>query len=412
MSYAIIRNEKYKRENLKGIYRHNERKNTNYSNKNIDKTRSYLNYSIKSPIYSYEKEFDRIREKYKLKGQIKTVSNIVCEYIITSDKAFFNSIGEEETKRYFETAYKFVCQYKNLGEQYILSAKVHLDEDTPHLHLAFIPVVHTTDKKGNKIDKIACSEFWKAKDSYIQLQNAFHSYMVQNGFDLQRGNSSDRKHLSVKEFKEITNYEKSKKTLKDIKIGLPSVPNIKDFGKFTLKRDERIEEEIIKPKDELIQKLYENNMTLRNELERQVNIIDRAEKFEMERENILQDKIQLETKYNTMTKKLKVKEQELRNEYNAQIGKMKEEFSNKEKMLQKNFERKYDDLIKENKYLNRVIITFKKTIKKFIHWISKRFAIPEEDNLIRDFEKETHTFMDAEEQIRYEKEKEDVEITL
>ncbi len=59
-----------------------------------------------------------------------------------------------------------------------------------------------------------------------------------------------------------------------------------------------------------------------------------------------------------------------------------------------------------------MIITFKKTIKKFIHWISKRFAIPEEDNLIRDFEKETHTFMDAEEQIRYEKEKEDVEITL
>lgn len=37
MSYAIIRNAKYKRENLKGIYRHNERKNKNYSNKNIDK---------------------------------------------------------------------------------------------------------------------------------------------------------------------------------------------------------------------------------------------------------------------------------------------------------------------------------------------------------------------------------------
>ena len=33
MSYAIIRNTKYKRENLKGIYRHNERRNTNYSNK-------------------------------------------------------------------------------------------------------------------------------------------------------------------------------------------------------------------------------------------------------------------------------------------------------------------------------------------------------------------------------------------
>ena len=49
MSYAIIRNANYKRdnlagENLKGIYRHNERRNKNYSNKNIDKEKSYLNY--------------------------------------------------------------------------------------------------------------------------------------------------------------------------------------------------------------------------------------------------------------------------------------------------------------------------------------------------------------------------------
>lgn len=78
-----------------------------------------------------------------MKGQIKVVSNIACEYIITSDKEFFETIGEEETKRYFETAYKFVSEYKNLGEQYILSAKVHMDEQSPHMHLIFLPVVHT-----------------------------------------------------------------------------------------------------------------------------------------------------------------------------------------------------------------------------------------------------------------------------
>ena len=77
------------------------------NNKNIDKSKSYLNYFLKGPQYSYEKEFDRIREKYNLKGQIKVVSNIACEYIITSDKEFLKTIGEEETKRYFEIAYKF-----------------------------------------------------------------------------------------------------------------------------------------------------------------------------------------------------------------------------------------------------------------------------------------------------------------
>lgn len=55
MSYAIIRNAKYKRENLKAVYRHNERKNKNYSNKDIDKTKSYLNYALKEPEFNYEK---------------------------------------------------------------------------------------------------------------------------------------------------------------------------------------------------------------------------------------------------------------------------------------------------------------------------------------------------------------------
>ena len=112
MSYAIIRNTKYKIENLKGIYRHNERRNKNYSNKNINPELSYLNYSLKDCKYSYEKEFDLIKKRYNLKGQIKTVSNIACEYIITSNKEYFNSIGMDETKRYFETAYMLI--YNNL----------------------------------------------------------------------------------------------------------------------------------------------------------------------------------------------------------------------------------------------------------------------------------------------------------
>ena len=84
MSYAIIRNTKYKRENLKGIFRHNERRNKNYSNENIDKEKSYLNYSLKSPQYSYEKEFDKIREKY--------------------NEAFEKSLGEETIDEEQETA--------------------------------------------------------------------------------------------------------------------------------------------------------------------------------------------------------------------------------------------------------------------------------------------------------------------
>ena len=393
MSYAIIRNTKYKRDNLKGIFRHNERRNKNYSNDNIDKEKSYLNYSLKNPKYSYEKEFDRIREKYNLKGQIKTVSNIACEYIITSDKEFFEKIGENETKRYFETAYQFVCEYKNLGEQYILSAKVHMDEQSPHLHLVFLPVVHTQDKKGNNIDKLACSEFWKAKDSYRQLQNAFYDYMVSHNFELERGlpkEETGREHLDLKEYKEITNFEKTKETLKNIKLELPDVPKIADISKFSIKRDEKILEEIIKPKDELINELYQNNLLMHQQLLRQAKIVEEAEKYQIERNNIMADNRDL----------------------HKQIDDIKAEYKQKEDNLEWKYKYRINKLEKENGYLHNVIYKFRETIHKFIEWICVNFNMGAGDTLIRDFERKTRICLDGEEQIKREEREKNMKLEL
>lgn len=146
MSYAIIRNANYKKENLAGLYKHNERKNTNYSNKEINKNNSIQNYSLKECNTTYSNALKTLIQENSLKGRIRKTTNVVCEYIITSDKEFFDSIGEQETKRYFQTAYNFAAKYNGLNEKYILSAKVHLDETTPHMHLVFVPVIHTKDK--------------------------------------------------------------------------------------------------------------------------------------------------------------------------------------------------------------------------------------------------------------------------
>ena len=386
MSYAIIRNTKYKRENLKGIYRHNERRNKNYSNKNINTELSHLNYSLKDCKHSYEKEFDLIKEEYNLKGQIKTVSNIACEYVITSDKEYFNSIGIDETKRYFETAYKFVCEYKNLGEQYILSAKVHMDEETPHMHLVFIPVVHTKDKKGNSIDKIACSEFWKAKDSYRQLQDAFYNYMVANNFELERGNPSERVHLSVEDYKKITNFEESKTLLQDVKLELPNTPDISSFKKLMKNRDEKIQEQIIKPKDKAIKELQEQNAFLTLTLNRQMKTVDKAVKYEKEFKPILEENIELKEKYET-----------LENTYNLKLQEEKTKIQDK-------YENKIYNLEKENNFLRKVINTLQKTVEKFIHWICVKFSISEEAKLISNFELENDTYIDPVKQIEHEEE--------
>ena len=385
MSYAIIRNTKYKRENLKGIYRHNERRNKNYSNANIDKEKSYLNYAIKSPQYSYEKEFERIRRKYDLKGQIKTVSNIACEYIITLDKEFFERIGEEETRRYFETSYKFLSEYKNLGEQYIMSAKVHMDEETPHMHLIFLPVVHTKDKEGNDIDKLACSEFWKAKDSYRQLQNAFYDYMTSHNFKLERGvpiEESGRKHLDLKEYKDITNFDKTKEKLQNIKLELPNIPNLEDINvnRLSKKRDEKILEEIIKSKDNLMNDLYQDNLILQQELSRQARMVEKAEKYQKEREKIMAE-----------NKKM-----------HNQVKNIKAEYKEKEFDLEWKYKSKIKSLEKENKHLHKKVDKFYETVEKFIEWICHKFGMGEAKELVRNFEKDTNTLIDPEKQLKNE----------
>ena len=208
MSYAIIRNQNYKKEQLSCLYRHNERKNTNYSNKDINRQNSTKNYSIKFCNTTYMNRVKQLIEKYDLKGRIIKTTNILCEFIITSDKEYFDSIGEEETKRYFQTAYNFVKEYKNLGEDFIISAKIHNDESTPHLHIVFIPVIHKLDKKsGKEVHKIACSEYWKGKDSYHKLQDSYYNYMTERGFELERGNTVDNEHIPIEKLKKITNYE-------------------------------------------------------------------------------------------------------------------------------------------------------------------------------------------------------------
>ena len=65
MSYAIVRNEKLTRAEINGESTHNDRKAKNHSNKDIDPTRTHLNYYIKKNEQTYTKEFDRLKKEGK-----------------------------------------------------------------------------------------------------------------------------------------------------------------------------------------------------------------------------------------------------------------------------------------------------------------------------------------------------------
>lgn len=388
MSYAIVRNEKLTRAQVNGKGTHNDRKAKNHSNKDIDPSRTYLNYYIKKNELTYTKEFDKCVKENNLQGHLRSNSIIMCQMIFTSDHAFFDRIGEQETQRYFDECYKFMCSYKNLGEKNIISAVVHLDEGAPHMHLMFVPVVHTKDKDGKDIDKICARDFWKGRDSYRKLQDALFNHVKSKGFDLERGmfvEDTGRSHYSVEQYKKITNYENTKKVLNNTKLELPEVPSLNDISKISFKRDNRIMEEIIKPKDNLIKELFEENISLHKELSKQDKIVDEAAKYQKERDMILADNRTLQNEVKNIRNEYKEKQFDLEWKYKSKIEKLED----------------------ENTHLVKIINKFYENIKRFIHWVCNKFSVSEEDSLIRDFEKETNTYLDPQKQIQFENELED-----
>ena len=384
MSYAIVRNEKLTRAEVNGKGTHNDRKAKNHTNKDIDTTKTRLNYYIKKNELTYTKEFDKYLKENNVQGHLRSNSIIMCQMIFTSDQIFFDKIGEKETKRYFDECYKFICNYKNLGEKNIISAVVHLDEGVPHMHLMFVPVVHTKDKDGNDIDKICARDFWKGRDSYRKLQDAYFNYVKSKNFDLERGmfvEDTDRKHYTVEEYKKITNYENTKKVLKEIKLEIPEIPDINEISKFSIKRDEKILKEIIKPKDDLIKELYKDNLSLHKELSKQSKVVDEAVKYQKERDIILADNKSL----------------------HSQVENIKTEYKEIEFDLDWNYKKQIKKLEKEINHLHKIIDKFYETVDNFIKWICHKFGIGESKELIKNFQEETHTFIDPVKQLEYEK---------
>lgn len=272
MSYAIIRNENHKINAVPLLERHNERLNKNYSNKDIDLSRSLENYHLKQiQTATYQQEFERIRTRQQLKGNLrlqgKKQSTVMCEFVITSDKDFFDRLGTERTKQFFKDAYKFVTA-KVGGEQYIVPAVVHMDEATPHMHVAYIPVINGKDRKGSPCKRINCSEFWKGRDSYSKLQDEYYDFITNRGYDLERGvKGSTAEHLSVAEYK----LKKSSEQLAEITSQISEIENVDNVtvrkiipNTVTIKRDDFERISLAAKKYFTVQKLETENAFLKN----------------------------------------------------------------------------------------------------------------------------------------------------
>lgn len=132
-----------------------------YGNTEIDITKSELNYNL-APVNNQIEFIKKRCEEVKCLNR-KDV-NVMCSWVVTLPKSF----PIEREKEFFEQTYKFLEE--KYRKENIISAYVHKDEITPHLHFAFVPVVK--DKKTG-LEKVSAYECLNRKEL-----KAFHPALL------------------------------------------------------------------------------------------------------------------------------------------------------------------------------------------------------------------------------------------
>lgn len=190
--------QKNKMSDVVGKEREQERQGR-LKNEDIDLSRSHLNYDLIDDDRSlYRKVNDRVLALKENGSRVQKNSVVMYSNIITLPKELKN-LSEEEQKKYFEVTTDY---FKNrFGEENVVSAKVHLDESTPHMHLHFVPV----NAEGRLSARTAMS-----RQMMNEIHNDVPKLLNEHGFEIERGDSKNNLYIEdVHQFKKIDKaYEK------------------------------------------------------------------------------------------------------------------------------------------------------------------------------------------------------------
>lgn len=193
-----------------------------FGNQDIDASKTYLNYNLAPEHDQLDFIHKRLEEVYCINR--KDV-NVMCSWVITAPQ----DLDPKQEKLFFQQSYNFLKE--KYGEKNVISAFVHKDEKTPHMHFSFIPVVpDAKHKQGEKVSAKECVTRVDLQQFHVQLQN--HLYKnniicsIINGatlegnksiIELKRGTARQtlqKVRVATKKGKEeLTNLQKQKSTL-------------------------------------------------------------------------------------------------------------------------------------------------------------------------------------------------------
>jgi hypothetical protein len=254
MSTQVLRVEGYAKSDLNGIGKECDRADVQHRNIEIDIERTHLNVSFCDAEHGFYHRFHEIKEVLNAEYREKKGSIAFEGIIVTSNLEFFEGLGwkkgekaPKEVDEFFKKSYDFLIEQigYNQTDKNIISAKVHYDEKTPHMHIYYVPItdkwqkkvyaknefgavlrsatgspIQAKDENGKTIfktiidkenPKINRTEFWRnrgANSSYRILQDNFYEKIGKN-YGLNRGTlGSDRKHYTKYQY-QYTQYKEN-----------------------------------------------------------------------------------------------------------------------------------------------------------------------------------------------------------
>lgn len=219
--HAILRFKKHKGNPARPLEAHHERQKEKYaSNPVIDTSKSKYNFHIVKRSGRY---YHFIQSRIEQAGcRTREDGTRFIDTLITSrpksrryapvglerppagvaaSPEFFKGKTRRETEAFSRRAADFLIQ--RVGRENIVTAVVHIDERTPHMHLTFVPLT--------KDNRLCAKEILGNRASLSRWQDDFHAYMVEKYPDLKRGKSAlktGRKHIPTRLFKQAVSLSK------------------------------------------------------------------------------------------------------------------------------------------------------------------------------------------------------------
>lgn len=279
--YAIMRFAKYKGPEIGRIEAHNERTKEEYaSNPDVDTSRSKLNYHLVTPTRKYRAESEA--QIAAAQCRVRKDSIRVAEALFTASPEFFDGKSEQEIRAFFDECLEFMKQHQS--PETFISAVVHLDEKTPHMHFSFVPL--TED------GRLSAKEVIGNRKKLTWWQDEFWKHMVKKYPDLERGESASetgRTHIPPRLFKEAVRLNKEREAL----LGLMAKVTPQNAAKAMPKIKARMEKYIVgvelmdtklKKYDGAYKKLKKENEALTKEVTSEASMAKRMEEARMRSE--------------------------------------------------------------------------------------------------------------------------------